>query len=209
LVKQGLYLKVSWQNAVGKKNIEKVYHIDSFNDPYHFKPVFPLNNPIKVPAGFSGEAPNSDDYPIQGTIELCGTTQDFDFDVTLVYDKVLQAKTTHSMVKVEHKLIELKANLPYKLKVQGGIDYFNTLLYFRYNPSLRDKQIIMKLANNAGETYTTPVHFEETGYTSFFLVSELADRLHDYTFHSIEFIGQLKINFEFWAEDQEGGFIDI
>ena len=207
LMKQGLYLKVSWQNAAGNKNIERVHHLDSLNDPYYFDPIFPVKTPIVIPVGFSGEAPNNEDYPINGTIELCGSTQDFDFDVTLVYDKVLQTEKINSMVKVEHKLIELRANVPYNLQVIGGIDYFNTLLYFRYNPLLRDKQIMIKLKNNAGEIYSTPVHFEEMGITSFFLVSELADRISDYIFHTMEFISKEDMFFEFWAEDQEGGFM--
>ncbi|MGP8214639.1 MAG: nucleotidyl transferase AbiEii/AbiGii toxin family protein [Bacteroidia bacterium] len=117
---------------------------------------------------------------------------------------------SREIMKKERLFIDLKADVPYRLRVKGGIDCFNTLLYFRWNQAVFfDKQIMLNLRNNAGETYSTPVHFDISGYNPFSLVSDLTDRLNDFTFYNLEFISKEDIRFEFWAEDQEGGFINF
>ena len=119
-------------------------------------------------------------------------------------------KNSREAMKKEHLLIELKANIPYRLQVKEGIDYFNTQLHFRWNQSVfNNKQIMLNLRNNAGETYSTPAYFDIKGQTSRSLVGDLTDRLNDFTFYYLEFISKEDIRFEFWAEDQEGGFRDF
>jgi hypothetical protein len=115
-----------------------------------------------------------------------------------------------SIVKEEHKFISLEANVPFRIRIEGGIDYMNTLLYFSYDPELRNKQVRLTVKNNSGEKYSIPpVHFDNTGRTSFPLESEPSDMITDYTFYYLEFMSNEEIKFEFWTKDEEGGFMDF
>ncbi len=111
------------------------------------------------------------------------------------------------IVKKQHLNISLEANVSYRLYVKEGIDYFNTLPHFRYNSDFLGKQIMLNLKNNAGQMYSTPMHFDKEGQTYHSFIGTLTDSIKDYTFYYIEIISQEDVKFEFWLEDQEGGFM--
>jgi hypothetical protein len=116
-----------------------------------------------------------------------------------------------TITKIKPRLIKLKPNEPLGFYVNEGLDYFNTLLYLRFNASiLHDKQIIIRVKNMTGEMFSTPVYFDSTGLLSFLLISsELSNEINNPIFTYIEFEAKEDMQFEFWGKDQEGGFMDF
>ncbi len=86
LMKNGLYIQINCTNGNGV-TVKQPYSVSSYNSPYYYQPVFSLNQAIVIPDSLWEKTPYKKDYPIQVTIELLGTTENFDFDVMLVYDE--------------------------------------------------------------------------------------------------------------------------
>ena len=65
------------------------FPIRTFNHPYLFQTVFSLNSPIHIPETIMDRTVYQYEYPIQVTVELCGSAaaKDVAFDVLLVYDE--------------------------------------------------------------------------------------------------------------------------
>lgn len=82
----GLYIQITCSNSNGAV-VKQPYSIAQYNTPYHFQPVFNLNNTIVIPETLWEKTPYKKDYPLDVTIELLGSLQPFDFDVMLVYDE--------------------------------------------------------------------------------------------------------------------------
>lgn len=61
----------------------------AYNHPTYFQPVFTLNNPINISSDFWDKTPTVNDYPIKISIELLGTTPEFDFEVKVIYDALI------------------------------------------------------------------------------------------------------------------------
>lgn len=85
LINQGLGLSVVTENSKGRV-ITSEYSISSYNSPDYFQPVFNLANPIMIPLTFEGETPFKNEFPIKVKIEIKSVTENFDFEVMLVYD---------------------------------------------------------------------------------------------------------------------------
>ncbi|HTB07654.1 MAG TPA: nucleotidyl transferase AbiEii/AbiGii toxin family protein [Bacteroidia bacterium] len=112
-------------------------------------------------------------------------------------------------LKDQRILIKLKANEPYRINAKEGIDYSNTELHFAYPDSLLGKTIMLKLRNNAGEIFTTPVLFDQRGGYSFLLQTNLEESISDYTFFYLEIISGENMQFEFRIKDVEGEFMGL
>ena len=88
LIEQGLYLQVTCINNRGG-TVSQPYSIMAYNHPTYFQPVFTLNNPINISSDFWDKTPTVNDYPIKISIELLGTTPEFDFEVKVIYDALI------------------------------------------------------------------------------------------------------------------------
>lgn len=86
LMKNGLYIQVTCTNGNGI-TVKQPYAVSSYNNPHYYQPVFSLSQAIVIPDSLWEKTPYKKDYPIQVTIELLGTSENFDFDVMLVYDE--------------------------------------------------------------------------------------------------------------------------
>ena len=84
-----LSLKVSCFNSRGG-NVTESYSIMAYNHPTYHQPVFILSNrPIIISSDLWGRNLVMNDYPITAMLELIGTTTAFDFDVSIVYDALV------------------------------------------------------------------------------------------------------------------------
>ncbi|MEO6127721.1 MAG: Fic family protein [Ferruginibacter sp.] len=86
LMKNGLYIQVTCTNKNGII-VSQPYSVSSYNSPYYYQPVFSLSQAIVIPDSLWEKTISKKDFPISVTIELLGTTENFDFDVMLVYDE--------------------------------------------------------------------------------------------------------------------------
>lgn len=85
LTKNGLYIQVTCVSGTALTVQAPPILINP--SLYHFRPTIILSQPINIPADMWEKVPYKKDYPIQVTIELIGTKEQFDFDVMLVYDE--------------------------------------------------------------------------------------------------------------------------
>lgn len=109
--------------------------------------------------------------------------------------------------KVERQLVSLKTGVPYPIFVKGGIDYYNTLLHFRYPASAIGKRINIAFKDANGQAVSQSIEFIEAGQTSFHFDGEIESMNLDRNFGFIELQSKEDLQFEIWAEEQEGGFI--
>ena len=86
LVKNGLMITITCINSNGVKVIQP-YVVSSFNNPHYYQPVFSLSQSIKIPDILWKKIPYKKDYPIQVTIEVNSSSDEFYFDVMIVYDE--------------------------------------------------------------------------------------------------------------------------
>ena len=84
LIKTGLYFQVTCAYSNGTVTSAPYPIIPS---PYHYQPVFPLNQPINVPATLIDGNQLKSYYPITVTIEVLSSSPTIDFDVMIVYDE--------------------------------------------------------------------------------------------------------------------------
>jgi len=87
LMNSGLYFKITGLNKRGDFFSQK-YSLMTFNNPHNFKPVFTLNNPIRIPYSIELANVKLNEFPIKISIELFGSVKEFDFDIMFVYDEV-------------------------------------------------------------------------------------------------------------------------
>ena len=84
LAKTGLYFQITCAYSNGSI-MSSPYPIIA--SPYHYQPVFPLNQPINVPATLMDGNQLKSYYPITVTIEVSASSPVIDFDVMVVYDE--------------------------------------------------------------------------------------------------------------------------
>lgn len=89
LLQQNLVLKITCFNSKGTIRSQP-YVIDAFNTPYHYEPVFSLNNPIHIPLSLWEKEPFDNEFPIKITVELSTRESDLKFDIMIVYDAALE-----------------------------------------------------------------------------------------------------------------------
>ncbi len=85
LIKNGLYIQVTCISGAALTIKSPPIWINP--SLYHLKPTIILSQPINIPAEQWKQVPAKKEYPIQVNIELRGATEQFDFDVMLVYDE--------------------------------------------------------------------------------------------------------------------------
>jgi Fic family protein len=86
LFSQGLSLRIWGENRRGG-TVEQFYPVSSYNTPHHFRPVFTLPDPIKMPVDLWGVGSFHTDFPVMITIELVASVPAIEFDVMIVYDE--------------------------------------------------------------------------------------------------------------------------
>lgn len=86
LTRDGLYLQVSISTSKGSLYTQS-YTLSGFNNPYLFNPVFTLAQPVSIPASLTGDTLFEADYPLNLTVELMGSAEQFSFEVFSVYDE--------------------------------------------------------------------------------------------------------------------------
>ncbi|MBY0480832.1 MAG: hypothetical protein K2Q21_05705 [Chitinophagaceae bacterium] len=67
--------------------VGSIFTIAFYNTGYDFQPVFMLKTPINIPGSLWKKVPYQKDFPMQVTIELEGSSDEFGFDVMAVYDE--------------------------------------------------------------------------------------------------------------------------
>ncbi|CAN5366156.1 hypothetical protein BH09BAC3_BH09BAC3_10650 [soil metagenome] len=90
LYKQGLSLEVTCRNKNGGTFTSKTHSIAGYNNPAYYQPVFSLSNHLINISSDLGRPLIASDFPITATIELKGTVPNFDFDVNVVYDALIE-----------------------------------------------------------------------------------------------------------------------
>ncbi len=85
LSKTGLYFQITCSNNNGSVSTSAPYPIAA--SPYHYQPVFPLNQPILVPGNLRDGHPFKSDFPMQVSIEILSSTRVIEFDIMIVYDE--------------------------------------------------------------------------------------------------------------------------
>lgn len=86
LFNEGLFLQITVANNKGGL-FEQPYTLTSFNNPFLFQPVFTLTQPISIPSDLSANGFFLNEYPLQVTVKLLGSVEQFSFDVLVVYDE--------------------------------------------------------------------------------------------------------------------------
>jgi len=62
----------------------------AYNHPTYHQPVFTLSSrPIIISTDLWDQSLSTNDYPIKVTFELIGKTNNFEFDVKIVYDALV------------------------------------------------------------------------------------------------------------------------
>ncbi len=89
LLKQNLELNIKCFNSKGTSRFQP-YIIDAFNTPYHYEPVFSLNNPIHIPLSLWEKEPFDNEFPIKVKVELNTREAELKFNVMIVYDAALE-----------------------------------------------------------------------------------------------------------------------
>ena len=89
LLNQELQLIITCYNNRGDSR-QQPYLIDTFNNPYYYKPEFTLSHPIHIPENLWEGIPNDNEFPVKAVLELKGVSAVFEFDVMLVYDAALE-----------------------------------------------------------------------------------------------------------------------
>lgn len=85
LSKTGLYYKITCVTNTGTVITSPSYSVSA--SPYHYQPVFPLNQPIQLPDHVLADKLYKSDFPMRLTIEIFSSTPTIDFDVMMVYDE--------------------------------------------------------------------------------------------------------------------------
>jgi hypothetical protein len=86
LLDHGLYFKITgYTNKGGTFSVS--YPLISYNNPMYYEPKFNLTPGISIPVSIDLKSPKMNDFPIKITIELMGSTNQFEFDVMFVYDE--------------------------------------------------------------------------------------------------------------------------
>jgi Fic family protein len=89
LYQNNLSLKINCFNNRGG-TVEASYSITAYNHPTYYQPVFTLSSrPIIISSDLWDRNLRVNDYPIQVTLELQGSSHNFDFDVQVVYDALV------------------------------------------------------------------------------------------------------------------------
>jgi Fic family protein len=85
LAKTGLYFQITCSTNKGSVTTSAPYPIAA--SPYHYQPVFPLNQPIHIPANVLKGNSYKSDFPMQVIIEISGSTPVIEFDIMIIYDE--------------------------------------------------------------------------------------------------------------------------
>jgi hypothetical protein len=88
LLKQNLQLKVTCTNSKSEIH-SKSYIVNNYNSGNYFQPVFPIQAAIIIPLNVLERNSFSNEFPIHVVIELTCSEQSLEFDVSFVYDAVL------------------------------------------------------------------------------------------------------------------------
>ncbi|MCU0432980.1 MAG: Fic family protein [Bacteroidia bacterium] len=89
LIQQAAELKVSCFSSKGR-TMTLNYSLPAFVTPYHYQPVFTLNNPIQIPDLFWD--PNDNEFPLRVELKIGSNHGDLKFGVILVYDAFLDTE---------------------------------------------------------------------------------------------------------------------
>lgn len=89
LINSGLRLIINCYDSKGN-SLQQPYYLPGFTSPYHYEPVFTLNNPIHIPASFWEGNANDNQFPIKVDFKLETDKDLVEFDVILVYDAALE-----------------------------------------------------------------------------------------------------------------------
>ena len=89
LLNQGLYFEVTGTSAKAAV-VSQAYPISNYNHPSYFQPIFTLANPLNISSDLWDRSLDFNDYPLKITFELKGSTVEFDFDVLIVYDALIE-----------------------------------------------------------------------------------------------------------------------
>lgn len=84
LATSGLSLHITLNKSNGASSSQQ-YLIYAYDSPHHYRPVFTLRTPIRIPNDFF-ERSTIVEHPIHVKIELIGAGENFAFDVLCVYD---------------------------------------------------------------------------------------------------------------------------
>lgn len=109
------------------------------------------------------------------------------------------------MENITHKLISLKANVPYPIYVDGGIDCCETIIHFRYPSSANGKKIVISFCDADGRVISTPPLQFERGQTDFQYRGQLGN-LDNNNFGSVELLSAEELNLEVWFEKSTVNF---
>jgi Fic family protein len=89
LVTNDLSLKITCFTSRGG-SLEESYSIMAYDHPTYHQPVFTLSSrPIIISSDLWDRNLTVNDYPIRAVLELKTSTEDFDFDVKVVYDALV------------------------------------------------------------------------------------------------------------------------
>jgi Fic family protein len=89
LASNDLSLRVSCFNNRGGTVID-TYSVMAYNHPTYHQPVFTLSSrPIVISSDMWDRNLTINDYPVRAVIELIGETSEFDFDVNIVFDALV------------------------------------------------------------------------------------------------------------------------
>lgn len=86
LFEQQLQLKVIGNSRNGRHSSQHFF-IGANNTPFHYQPVFSLDNPIELPSSLLEREANDNEYPIRVVIEVVCSASTLKFDVMIVYDQ--------------------------------------------------------------------------------------------------------------------------
>lgn len=85
LILEGLYMQVTIVTNKGSI-FKQPYTLSGFNNPHLYQPVFTLTQPINIPKSSAGDLYEIH-YPLKATVELLSSTDEFSFEVFVVYDE--------------------------------------------------------------------------------------------------------------------------
>ena len=107
------------------------------------------------------------------------------------------------MKKIPNRMVSLKANVPYSIHVQGGIDCFSEIR-FRVPRSTIGKMIYFFFKDADRRELKLPIKFVEVE-THFLYGDDLAN-LNNTKYGSVELLSGEDLNIEVWSEENEAVF---
>ncbi len=85
LVDQGLYFIIKGYTSRGG-TFSDSYLIGAYVSPMHYEPIFNFAKALNIPLSVTMKALKMNEYPIRVEIEIMGSVEKFEFDVTFVYN---------------------------------------------------------------------------------------------------------------------------